>query len=226
MPEKDALALPDVFHWCGFGDRRAIQGVRTEAQKRQPPQTMVHEEAGMSTEGVLIRDELSDLKEHLERYRAVTLLVLDVVNEEDLSWRPTPDQYSLGQQLIHIAQTEDVYSAGLFEGDWNWERTRFPTPMPTLVELRKFFAEVRSQTLQALERVSVRDLGRVIPVPDSPVEGSLRSWLWFVLEHELHHKGQIWLYLRQMGYTAPFYAVPLPLGVRPDHQARQELGGF
>jgi uncharacterized damage-inducible protein DinB len=180
----------------------------------------------MSAQGESIRDELSDLKEHLERYRAVTLQVLDVVNEEDLSWRPTRDQYSLGQQLLHIAQTEDLYVAGLFEGDWNRDRAGFPQPMPTLVELREFFADVRGRTLGALERIGARDLGRAVPIPDSPVEGSLRSWLWFVLEHELHHKGQIWLYLRQMGYTAPFYAMPLPLGERPDHQAREELGGF
>jgi uncharacterized damage-inducible protein DinB len=196
------------------------------ARRRYASKSRAHDEAGRSTEGVLIRDELSDLKEHLGRYRAVTLQVLDVVNDEDLSWRPTSDQYSLGQQLIHIAQTEDVYSAGLFEGDWNWERARFPNPMPTLVELRKFFAEVRGRTLESLEGISVRDLGRVVPIPDSPVEASLRSWLWFILEHELHHKGQIWLYLRQMGYTAPFYAMPLPLCVRPDHRARKELGGF
>lgn len=148
------------------------------------------------------------------------------MNEEDLSWRPTPNQYSLGQQLLHIAQTEDVYASGLFNSDWNWERARFPKDMPTLSRLRHFFEEVRTRTLRALAGIDVGDLSRIVPIPGSPIEGSLRSWLWFVLQHELHHKGQIWVYLRQLGYAAPFYAMPLHLGVRPDHQARAELGGF
>ena len=58
------------------------------------------------------------------------------------------------------------------------------------------------------------------------MELSLRSGLWFILEHELHHKGQIWLYLRLMGITPPFYAMPLPPGERPDVAAREALGGF
>lgn len=54
----------------------------------------------------------------------------------------------------------------------------------------------------------------------------MRSWLWFVLEHELHHRGQIWAYLRAVGHTLPFYAVPLAPGERPDIRVREELGGF
>ncbi len=37
-----------------------------------------------------MRTELEDLREHLERYRAVTLQVLDLVTDEQLAWRPGP----------------------------------------------------------------------------------------------------------------------------------------
>ena len=57
-----------------------------------------------------MRDELQDLREHLDRYRAVTLQVLECVSDEQLSWRPGPDHYTLGQQLIHIAQAEDFHA--------------------------------------------------------------------------------------------------------------------
>src|SRR2546425_12783504 len=42
----------------------------------------------------------------------------------------------------------------------------------------------------------------------------LRWWLWFVLEHEIHHKAQLALYLREMGKVPPFFALPLPDLVR------------
>lgn len=172
------------------------------------------------------RTELEDLVEHLERYRAVTLQVFDLVDDDDLDWRPADDRYSLGQQLLHIAQAEDRFAHGLFADDWSFERVRFPETLPPIEEMRAFFAEVRGRTLAWIGAVEPEALGRVVEIPDAPVEHTLRSWLWFILEHELHHRGQIWGYLREMGVTPPFYALPLPPGARPDHAAREELGGF
>lgn len=173
-----------------------------------------------------MRSELADLREHLERYRAVTLQVLELITDQQLSWRPGPDYYSLGQQLLHIAQAEDLHAHGLFENDWSLERSRLPKEVISRDHLREYFARVRAYTMDRLSEVDEQQLGAVLPVPNVPIEWSLRTGLWFILEHELHHKGQIWLYLRQMGITPPFYAFPLPAGVRPDVQARQELGGF
>jgi len=171
-------------------------------------------------------DELQDLIEHLERYRATTLQVLDLVGEGDLDWRPRQDQYKLGQHLLHIAQTEDHFSRGLFRGDWDSERIRFPERLPGIEALKKYFAEIREFTLGELRELDPKRLGKIIEIPNGPPEHSLRSWLWFILEHKLHHRGQIWAYLRAMGFTPPFYAIPLPLGERPDVRAREELGGF
>jgi uncharacterized damage-inducible protein DinB len=173
-----------------------------------------------------MKTELEDFVEHLERYRAVTLQVFDLIDDDDLAWRPAPDRYSLGQQLLHIAQTEDFYGHGLFEDDWSPERARFPDPVPGIAELRGFFEGVRARTRVWLAAADPDALGEVVTVPGSPLEHTLRSWLWFVLEHELHHKGQVWGYLRDMGRTPPFYALPLPAGQRPDVQAREELGGY
>lgn len=180
----------------------------------------------MSRMAEAVIPELDDLIEHLERYRAVTLQVLDLVEDGDLSWRPTEDQYTLGQQLLHIAQTEDLYARGLFEDDWDYDRARFPETVPGREGLRAFFHEVRAFTLERLEGLDEAELGRIVEIPGSPLEHTVRSWLWFVLEHEIHHKGQVWQYLRGMGITPPFYAMPLPPGERPDVRAREELGGF
>lgn len=171
--------------------------------------------------------ELRDFREHLIRYRAVTLQTLDLVTDEQLEWRPGPDHYMLGQLLLHIAQTEDFQVRGLLEGDWDYERVRFPSPMPDREGIRTFFEGVRDRTLQALEQVTEDELDRIVELEaEGQPEFTLRSWLWYVLEHEIHHKGQIWVYLRQMGITPPFFAAPLPEGERPDVEFREKLGGF
>ncbi|MFC1662500.1 DinB family protein, partial [Gemmatimonadota bacterium] len=69
------------------------------------------------------------------------------------------------------------------------------------------------------------DLAALRSTPNASAEYPLRWWLWSVLEHEIHHKAQLAIYLRQMGKVAPYFADPLPLGERPDIQLRDELGG-
>lgn len=170
--------------------------------------------------------EVADLLEHLDRYRAVTLQALDLVTSEQLAWRPGPAYYSLCQQFIHIAQAEDFHAHGLFEDDWDVDRVRLPKECWSHRRIRDTFDDVRSYTRARIEPLTRADLDATREIPGTPGKWTVRSWLWFILEHELHHKGQIWLYLRQLGITPPFYAMPLEPGSRPDIAARRELGGF
>lgn len=161
-------------------------------------------------------DELGVLREHLERYRGVTLQTLEMVPEEKLPWYPAISQFSFGQQFLHIAQTEQFYSHGLFDGDWDSKRFDEPRARLTRGMLREKLQEARRHTLEKLGRVDPGQFARVVQVPNIPVEWPLRSWLWYLIEHEIHHKAQLALYLRQIGLTPPFFAYVLPTGVRPD----------
>ncbi|HEX5579979.1 MAG TPA: DinB family protein [Gemmatimonadaceae bacterium] len=183
----------------------------------------------------MLATELDTLREHMERYRATTVQVLDALEDDaDLAWRPTPESFSLGQQLLHVAQCEDYYMRGLLERDWDphllvigrgdGEAT---ARVASRAALRAYFAHVRSRTNRLLDGVTEAELGDVrTDVPGAVVACPLRWWLWFVLEHELHHKGQVAVYLRLMGRVAPYYAMPLPIGERPDVAVRAQLGGI
>jgi uncharacterized damage-inducible protein DinB len=170
--------------------------------------------------------ELDDLKDHLERYSAVTLQSLDLVTDGDLEWRPGPDHYTLGQQFLHIAQSEDLQVQAHLRGNWDYELARFPDRVPRVDELRARLRETRSRTVAALEEL---DAGRL----DEPLEHggdqparTLRWWLWLLIEHEVHHKAQIAVYLRLMGKTPPYFAAALEPGERPDIEMRERFGGF
>ena len=170
--------------------------------------------------------EREDLLEHLERYRAVTLLHLDLFADAELGWRPRPDAFSVGQQFVHILHGEDFYIRGLFENDWNMARLRFPPILPARAALKEQFDTVRRATHRHLADVHDDALDRVISPPHAGgIQASLRSWLWFVLEHEIHHKAQLAEYLRALGRVPPYFAMVMPAGMRPDIEARAALGG-
>ena len=170
--------------------------------------------------------ELDDLREHLERYRAVTLQCLDLVADEDLGWRPGPDVYTLGQQFLHIAQGEDFQIRGLLFGDWDYERGRFPRKAPGVEDLRELLLETRSRTMAALDELDGARLDEPVDWGRGEPAQTHRWWLWLLVEHEVHHKAQIGVYLRQMGKTPPYFAAALEGGARPDVAMREKLGGF
>lgn len=170
--------------------------------------------------------ELDDFREHLERYRAVTLQALDLVDDRDLAWRPGPDHYTLGQQFLHIAQSEDFQIQGQFAGDWDYERARFPARELHVADLRTLLIETRGRTLAALDALDPAHLDDEVALGVGEPARTRRWWLWLLLEHEVHHKAQIAVYLRQMGKTPPFFAEALEGGARPDVEMREKFGGF
>jgi uncharacterized damage-inducible protein DinB len=171
-------------------------------------------------------NELEDLREHLERYRAVTLQHFDILSEQELSWRPRPDAFSSGQHLLHILHNEDFYIRGLAANDWDLERLRFPQPFPSKGVLRWMFDDVRRATRIYLDSLSLAALSEVRRPGHAPIDATVRTWLWFILEHEIHHKAQLAEYLRAMGHVPPYFGIALPLGTRPDIAAREALGGI
>jgi len=170
--------------------------------------------------------ELDDLRDHLERYRAVLLQCLELVTDEELDWRPGPSHLTLGQLFLHLAQAEDFQIRGQFQGDWDYERVRFPGRQPGVEELRERLMEARSQTLAALDGLEAGQLSDPVSLTAGEPAQSRRWWLWLLVEHEVHHKAQIAIYLRQMGKTPPYFAAPLEDGARPDVEMREKLGGI
>ena len=170
--------------------------------------------------------ELDDLLEHLQRYRAVTLQALDLVTDEDLGWRPGPDHYTLGQQFLHIAQSEDFQIQAYLFGDWDYERARFPGRELTVGELREALEATRVRTMEALGEFDPGRLDDRLDLGERQPSQTLRWWLWLLVEHEVHHKAQIAVYLRQMGKTPPYFAAALENGARPDVEMREKMGGF
>ena len=74
----------------------------------------------------------------------------------------------------------------------------------------------RRNVLTGLENLDPGRLDEKVTVPDVPVDWTLRAWLWYLVEHEVHHKAQLALYLREIGVVPPFFALAFPPGIRPD----------
>jgi len=159
--------------------------------------------------------EIGTIREHLDRFRRVTLQSLERTPSDRLAWSPSPGLMTFAGQYAHLASVERVYVRGLSAADWRAEVNALDGPAD-IGRLRMALEDVRAATMAWLDTLSPQALDEVVSVPWLPVQWTVRSWLWYLVEHELHHKGQIALYLYVCGIEAPFFAFELPSGVRPD----------
>jgi uncharacterized damage-inducible protein DinB len=141
---------------------------------------------------------LSDLFSHWSQIHADTLEVLDKFSESELVHVAYVGGMTVGGIALHIADAEE----GWFRRIATQEREDWPADYtlenyPTKAAIKSLLAEVHSTTFAYLEGLTVDDLETMI---DSPWgQFSLRFIIWHVLEHEIHHRGELSLILGTLG---------------------------
>ena len=127
---------------------------------------------------------------------------LDSLADEQLDFVPREGLWSLGTVARHIAGAEE----GWFRYVVIRERDGWPDyaveDYPTVESIKGLLADVRARTVAYLEVVDVADVDRVIETPWGE-KLSIREIVWHVLEHEIHHRGEIYLMLGLLGMEAP-----------------------
>ena len=143
-----------------------------------------------------------DLFGHWTSVRKGLYQALDKLTDEQLHFTPREGLWSLGTVACHIAQAEE----GWFRYATTRELDKRPEYLvvnyPTVESIKALLADVHSRTEAYLETVDVADLDR-IPALAWGREVPLRWVIWHVLEHEIHHRGEIFLMLGLQGMEAP-----------------------
>lgn len=144
----------------------------------------------------------AELFGHWTAVRQGLLAALDMLTDEQLAFTPREGLWSLGTVARHIANAED----GWFRYVAARELEEWPPladeEYATVKSVKQLLTEVHDWTETYLKAVEVADLDRTISTPWDE-ELTLRWIVWHVLEHEIHHRGEIYLMLGLMGMEAP-----------------------
>lgn len=207
---------------AGLRAEPAAAGAEDTRQERKCFSGLKRREKETMASAVQPQDEIASVREHLSRYRSVTLQTLEYVPDNMLGWRPFADFRSFGDQFVHIARVNEFYIRGLVGGSWDFQgiinrTSKADSRVFILAEL----TASRDLVEQKLATVQSPALKEYVSVPQIPMPWTLRDWLWYMVEHEVHHKAQVALYLRHLGITPPFFALAFPNKHRPDIQPPQ-----
>ena len=140
--------------------------------------------------------------DYYARLRARTDRVVERIPAERIEWRPEPGAFSFGDVLRHVAAIE----RWVFAENAALRRSRYPGHGRELADghdaVLAFFRRMHEETIEILAAVGPAGLRLRCETPGG---ASLRvgKWLRCLAEHEVHHRGQLYLMLRMIGVATP-----------------------
>ncbi len=147
-----------------------------------------------------------EMFKHWSEVRDELCQALDRLTDAQLDFIPHAGLWSLRETVCHIAGAEE----GWFRYCATRERNEWPeypaAGYPTIASLKTLLTEVHNRTVQFFSRNAWSDadgmMNRRITLPWN--EKTTLGWItWHVLEHEIHHRGEVFLMLGLQGIQAP-----------------------
>jgi uncharacterized damage-inducible protein DinB len=124
------------------------------------------------------------------------------VEDSQINFAPSEGLRSLGAIACHIAEAEQGWFRHMVTGQLaSWPEFK-SGDYPTVESIKELLTSVHQQTEEYLASIDLTGLERIVPTPWGE-EIPLRWIVWHVLEHEIHHRGEIFLMLGLMGMEAP-----------------------
>jgi uncharacterized damage-inducible protein DinB len=136
------------------------------------------------------------------RIRERTTRVLRAIPPRQIEWTYAEGKFTLGDLVRHIAALERYMFAENFAG----RPSRYPGHGVELAagydEILAYYELRKDETVAILRHLPP---GRLQQICETPGGARLKVWKWMraMVEHEIHHRGQIYLYLGLLGVVTP-----------------------
>jgi uncharacterized damage-inducible protein DinB len=139
--------------------------------------------------------------------RERTMRVARCIPADQIDWTYAPGKFTFGDLLRHLAVAERHMWAENVQGRPARYTTHGKELADGLESVLAFMEQLHKESLEIFSRLTPEDLQRKCNTPDS-VPITVWKWLRLMTEHEIHHRGQIYLYLSILGVpTPPLYGL-------------------
>jgi uncharacterized damage-inducible protein DinB len=144
---------------------------------------------------------------YLHSVRERTMRVARCIPADKIDWAYAPGKFTLGDILRHLAVAERNMWAENVQGR-PARYTRHDKELADGLEnVLAFMERLHAESVEIFSKLSNEDLQRKCMTPDN---APITTWKWLrlMIEHEIHHRGQIYLYLAILGIpTPPLYGL-------------------
>jgi uncharacterized damage-inducible protein DinB len=151
--------------------------------------------------------DTSSFCEYFDKIHERTLRVARCIPADKIEWTYRDGKFTLGDLVRHIAAINRHMFAETVAG----RPSRYAGCGRDLAdgyeEVIDYSERLHRETVHVIRALNPSDLLAKCKTPDG---ASLTTWKWLraMLEHEIHHRGQIYLYLAMLGVeTPPLYGL-------------------
>ena len=148
-----------------------------------------------------------EFNEYYEKIRQRTLRVIACIPREKFDWRPADGRFSFADLIRHIATIERY----MYAENVQQKPSRYPGHGPELADspeqVLEFFNRTHAESMAVFRSLTAADLDKKCVTPGgTPI--TVWKWLRAMVEHEIHHRAQIYTYLGILGIpTPPIYGL-------------------
>lgn len=138
----------------------------------------------------------------LQREHATTKSVIAAIPPGRGDYRPEPVAKTAFELAWHIASAEKRFLEFIISGELNTAAINRPESVRDSADLARWYGDTFQSLLSQLQKLSPEQLARVIDfrgVLQQPAVAFLQT----MLQHSVHHRGQLSTYLRPMGGKVP-----------------------
>lgn len=136
------------------------------------------------------------LRDSVERHLDETLPLIRQLIEVDIMSKPTAGVREIGEVVLHLVRSAEYYMHGLVNNQWE--------PLPYTLEtydtaesIVNLSEDVFVRVKQYMNSIPSEGLERVIDSFNRPA--TVAEIIHEMIEHSVHHRGQITVYYRLLG---------------------------
>lgn len=146
--------------------------------------------------------EIQPFLEYFESVRKRTLNVIRSIPADKFDWTYRDGKFTLADMVRHIAAIE----RNMFAENVQFRPSRYQGCGKDLADgpenVLAFFDRLHQESMAIFSRLTPEDLKKKCVTPaGTPI--TVWKWLRAMVEHEIHHRGEIYMYLNLLDITAP-----------------------
>jgi len=149
--------------------------------------------------------QITDIESFLHYYgriRSRTETVIECIPPDKLEWTYKQGKFTFGDIIRHLATIERY----MYAENARFKPSRYPGHGQELAsgyeETLDFFHRLHEESMEIFSKLTTKDLNKKCVTP-AGISITLWKWLRAMIEHEVHHRGQIFIYLGMIGESAP-----------------------
>lgn len=138
----------------------------------------------------------------IEREHSTTQRVIEAIPSDKSDYRPDPAGKSALELAWHIVAAEKRFLEGIVEGGFNFAPINRPESVRNSADIARWYADMFQAVLPRLQKLSAEQLSKSL---DFRGMFQMPAVMFFqiMMNHSIHHRGQLSTYLRPMGGKVP-----------------------